>query len=148
MRHYLALSVALIFAITGCSRKTTEWRDIGSTPESHFYVAGVVEAGSMNSQLIGITTLWDFNQPQTLPDGIHYQSAVFKFLVNCSRNLAADFSYSRYSGKMASGTVVSTGERDLKEAEKELSDINDPALKAVTDYVCEIKNSGRMKAKT
>lgn len=147
MRRYLALSVALILTISGCSEKATEWREIGYSPTSHFYVSGVIEAGAVNGQFGGITTLWDFNQPQTLPDGIRYQSAVFKLLVDCNRKLAAEFYNSFYSGKMATGTILQTQERDLKAAEKELEDMSNPSLKAIFNYVCEIKNSGRVKIK-
>lgn len=150
-RNFLPLLLFVLIAISACSRQTDtprdigEWRDIGSTSEMRFYVSSTVEEGSKaDSPFVGIKTLWDFNQPQKRDDGI-YQSAVFIILVDCNRFVGSDFSYTNFTGKMATGTVVASGERDIKEAEKELREITNPAMKATSEYVCEIKKAGRLK---
>lgn len=147
MRRHLILSIALISFLSGCSKEPIEWRDIGYTPKLHFYVSSVVEVGSTSNPYVGITTLWDFNQTQTLPEG-NFQSSVIKFLVDCDHKLASAFSLTRYAGKMASGSIVHTEERDLKEAKVDLKEIGDPVTKAMVDYVCEIKMGGRFKIRS
>lgn len=151
IRNFLPLLLFVLATISACSRQTDEprdigeWRDIGATSEMRFYVSGTVEGGSKKeSPFVGIKTLWDFNQPQKRDEGI-YQSSVFMILVDCNRFVGSDFSYTNYSGKMATGTIVASGERDIKEAEKELHEITNPAMKAAAEYVCEIKKAGRLK---
>lgn len=141
---------ALLATISGCSQQTDEprdigeWRDIGATSEMRFYVSGSVETGSKtDSPFVGIKTLWDFNQPQKRDEGI-FQSTVFMVLVDCDRHLGSDFSYTNYSAKMATGVVVASGERDIKEAEKDLREMANPAMKAAAEYVCQIKKAGRL----
>lgn len=79
--------------------------------------------------------LWDFNEGQTRPEGT-YKSIVLKMLIDCRRMMAADFGYTNYAERMADGLVVATGERELKDAEKELKNIQNPATKAVAEYAC------------
>lgn len=150
-RKFLPLLLSALLATTsGCSQQTDEprdigeWRDIGATSEMRFYVSSTVEAGSKaDSPFVGIKTLWDFNQPQKRDEGI-FQSTVFMVLIDCDHNLGSDFSYTHYSAKMATGVVVATGARDIKEAEKDLREISNPAMKAVAEYVCQIKKAGRL----
>lgn len=150
-RHLLPLLLLILAAVSACSRQTEEprvvgeWRDIGANSAMHIYVSSAVETGTdAASPLVGLTTLWDFNQPQKRDEGV-YQSVVFMFLIDCERMTGSDFSYANYSGNMAKGTVVAAGERDLKEAMRELKPITLPAVKAVADYICDIKKAGRFK---
>jgi hypothetical protein len=109
------------------------------------YVSSAVETGAdAENPLVGVKTLWDFNQPQKRDEG-EYQSVVFMILVDCDRMTGSDFSYVNYSSNMAKGTVVASGERDFKEALRRLEPITRPAFKAVADYICDIKKAGRFR---
>lgn len=150
-RNYLPLILSILFAsIYGCSSQTDEprdigeWRDIGTTSEMRFYVSRRIEVGSkIDNPFVGIKMLWNFNHPQKREEGI-YQSTVFKILVDCDRLFGSDFSYTNYSEKMSMGVVIASGERNFKEAENELEKIENPATKAVAEYVCKIKKSNRL----
>lgn len=132
------ISLICVTAISiGCSKSEAKWIEVGYTPAMRFYLEKRVETGTKpESPFIGIEMLWDFNQSQTRPEGT-YKSIVLKMLVDCRRMMAADFGYTNYAEPMATGLVVATGGRDLKDAEKELKDIQNSATKAVAESACK-----------
>jgi hypothetical protein len=122
----------------GCSKNDAKWIEVGYTPEMHFYIEKRVEMGSkVGSPFLGLKMLWDFNSPQTRPEGDIYKSVVLKLLIDCNNFKAADFEYTNYSGQMTTGSIVSSGERNLKVAEQELKEIKHPATKAVAEMACK-----------
>ncbi len=124
-------------SVVGCTKEKTKWMEVGDSPEMHVYIGKRIEMGSKaESPFVGVSMLWDYHQPKVNPAGMEYRSFETKLLVDCKRMLAADAEYSRYSGQMATGNKVDSGERDLKEAERELREIQGSATKEVANMAC------------
>ncbi|MDD5471334.1 MAG: hypothetical protein PHP05_05395 [Sideroxydans sp.] len=124
-------------SVTGCSKENTTWIEIARSEAMQVYMGKKIEMGERPElPFVGATVLWNYLQPQTSPEGKQYKSFKAKFLINCARGQAADFEFARYFEQMATGDIVDSGMRDLKEAEREHKDISDPALREVAERAC------------
>ncbi|MDD2700375.1 MAG: hypothetical protein PHH36_03965 [Sideroxydans sp.] len=140
-----AKTVFLIVAccVMGCSKENATWIEIAHSEAMQVYMGKKIEMGERQElPFVGATVLWNYLQPQISPEGKQHKSFKAKFLINCDRWQAADFEFVRYSGQMVAGDIVDSGMRDLKEAERELKDISDPALREVAERACDRAGKG------
>ncbi len=141
-----AIRLLLIaLSLSACSKASPKWIEIGKYPgESVFYVEKHVEVGSPNTPYMAINTLWDYQVDKSGKDGKAYRSEELKLLIDCKRQLVADFSVIRYAGQMASGAVIESEQRVLEEAYKDLHAVSSDAVNAISDWTCE--SMGKNKA--
>jgi hypothetical protein len=126
----LTLASTLFVLSVMSGNALAEWVRIYGDDKMNAYAdsASIRQKGNISK----VVSLFDFREGKTLEEGEAYQSVVRETEFNCKQNQQRMVSFSIYSGKMAKGKVVESGDeaQDWKTVSRE------QVARDMKKYVC------------